>query len=108
MLTAIRRIQGLGVFGDFTPNAELPEFGRYNIVYGENGSGKTTLSRLLGCLEAGGHAEYADLQFSIDSQSGVLVSHPTGKGFDPALVAETQKNVTFLLEMIKNLDSLHY
>lgn len=72
MLTAIRRIQGLGVFGDFTPTAELPGFGRYNVVYGENGSGKTTLSRLLGCLEAGEHAEYADLQFSIDSQSGVL------------------------------------
>ncbi|MGE4303595.1 MAG: AAA family ATPase [Novosphingobium sp.] len=72
MLTAIKRIQGLGVFGDFTPTAELPEFGRYNIVYGENGSGKTTLSRLFGCLETGEHAEYADLQFSIDSQSGVL------------------------------------
>ncbi len=36
------------------------------------------------------------------------LSHPTGKGFDPALVAETQKNVTFLLEMIKTLEPLHY
>ncbi|WP_373458605.1 AAA family ATPase [Sphingomonas faeni] len=66
-------MEGLGVFGDFAAAAELPEFGRYNVVYGENGSGKTTLSRLFGCLQAGEHSEYTDLQFSIDSQSGALV-----------------------------------
>lgn len=36
------------------------------------------------------------------------LSHPTGKGFDPALVAETQKNVTYLLEMIKEVAPLHF
>lgn len=36
------------------------------------------------------------------------LSHHTGKAFDPALVAETQKNVTYLLELIETVAPLHY
>ncbi|GAD60052.1 hypothetical protein MBEBAB_2302 [Brevundimonas abyssalis TAR-001] len=36
------------------------------------------------------------------------LSHHTGKGFDPALVAESQKNAKYLLEMIKAVAPLHY
>lgn len=36
------------------------------------------------------------------------LSHHTGKGFDPALVAEAQKNTTYLLEMIEAVAPLHY
>lgn len=35
-------------------------------------------------------------------------SHITGKGFDPSLVPETQKNVTYLLEMVKTTFPEHY
>ncbi len=35
-------------------------------------------------------------------------SHITGKGFDPSLVAETQKNVKYLLEMIEAVSPKHY
>ncbi len=35
-------------------------------------------------------------------------SHITGSGFDPALVPETQKNVQYLLEMIKEVFPEHY
>lgn len=35
-------------------------------------------------------------------------SHITGKGFDPSLVPETQKNVTYLLEMIETVFPEHY
>lgn len=35
-------------------------------------------------------------------------SHITGKGFDPSLVAETQKNVKYLLEMIATVFPEHY
>jgi len=35
-------------------------------------------------------------------------SHITGKGFDPSLVAETQKNVKHLLEMIQAVFPEHY
>lgn len=40
-----------GVLRDFTWPADLPEFRRFNLVYGWNGSGKTTLSRLFRYLE---------------------------------------------------------
>lgn len=36
------------------------------------------------------------------------LSHSTGKGFDPSLVAETQKNTAYLLEMIKDVAPLHF
>lgn len=36
------------------------------------------------------------------------LSHFTGKGFDPALVTETQKNTAYLLEMIETVAPLHY
>lgn len=36
------------------------------------------------------------------------LSHHTGKSFDPALVAEAQKNTVYLLEMIEAVAPLHY
>ena len=36
------------------------------------------------------------------------LSHSTGKGFDPALVPETQNNVKYLLEMIETISPIHY
>ena len=70
MLTAIKKIKGLGVFGDFTAANDLPEFKRFNLIYGENGSGKTTLSRLFSSLELGGHSEHPDLDFTITTDTG--------------------------------------
>ena len=42
----ILRLRSCGVFRNFTWPRELPDFGRYNLIYGWNGTGKTTLSRL--------------------------------------------------------------
>src|SRR5690606_19013410 len=39
------------VLRDFSWPADLPTFGRYNLIYGWNGSGKTTLSNLFRALE---------------------------------------------------------
>lgn len=47
----ISRLRNCGVFQDFSWPADLPNFGRYNLIYGWNWSGKTTLSRLLRALE---------------------------------------------------------
>ncbi len=47
----IARLRNCGVFRDFTWPADLPNFGRYNLIYGWNWSGKTTLSRLFRGLE---------------------------------------------------------
>ncbi len=51
LVTKISRLRHPGVLRDFTWPAELPNFGRYNLIYGWNGSGKTTLSNLFRALE---------------------------------------------------------
>lgn len=70
MLTAIRKIEGLGVFSSYTAAADLTVFGQYNVIYGENGSGKTTLSRLFGVLDTGRHDEHPGLNFTIATATG--------------------------------------
>lgn len=50
-VTKLAKLRKLGVFRDYTWPAELPEFGRYNVVYGWNGTGKTTISKLFRALE---------------------------------------------------------
>ena len=47
----ITRLRRFGVFRNFRWPSDLPEFGRYNVIYGWNGTGKTTLSRLFRNLE---------------------------------------------------------
>jgi wobble nucleotide-excising tRNase len=76
VLQKISRLKHLGVFADYTWEAGLPAFERFNVIYGDNGSGKTTLSRLLGCLNAGKLDDFPHLEYKIDSQSGEL-SHGT-------------------------------
>jgi wobble nucleotide-excising tRNase len=72
VLTSIRRVKNLGVFGDYSQDPAIKAFSRYNLIYGENGSGKTTLSRLFSALNDGAHAEYPDLEFSVDAEGGSL------------------------------------
>lgn len=72
MLLKINKVRNLGVFSDFSWDAGLPAFERFNVVYGENGTGKTTLSRLFDCLKTGLHDEYPALEFKISSQIGDL------------------------------------
>jgi wobble nucleotide-excising tRNase len=73
MLLKMNRIKSLGVFADYTWDAQLPSFARYNVIYGENGSGKTTLSRLLDSLKTGKHDEYPSLEYKLESQSGDII-----------------------------------
>ncbi|MFK3650834.1 AAA family ATPase [Lysobacter enzymogenes] len=47
-ITPVRRYR---IFRNFTWPATLPEFTRYNVIYGWNGSGKTTLSSAYRALE---------------------------------------------------------
>lgn len=47
----LTRAKNCGVFREFSWPGELPDFGRYNLIYGWNGTGKTTLSRIFRALE---------------------------------------------------------
>ncbi|MFC2077824.1 AAA family ATPase [Candidatus Bipolaricaulota bacterium] len=53
MLRRIKRLRGLGILKDCPSIGSLPEFRRFNLVYGWNCSGKTTLTRLWDGLAAG-------------------------------------------------------
>jgi len=75
----IKRVQGVGVFHDFSWAAGLDDFQSYNLIYGLNGSGKTTLSNILRCLEL---KRCTEGQFTItadgaDISSAVLPTHAT-------------------------------
>lgn len=56
----IDHIRGFGSFKDWECDTDLPDFKRYNLIYGWNGSGKTTLSRLLRSIETGRSHDIAD------------------------------------------------
>ncbi len=47
MIKCIIKIKNRPSFIDFKPASDLPEFKKYNLIYGWNGSGKTSFSRIL-------------------------------------------------------------
>lgn len=51
MITKIPKLKNFGVFHDFTWKTELPEFKKFNLIYGWNRSGKTTVSRVFASCE---------------------------------------------------------
>lgn len=51
LIAKLVRLKHPGVLRDFTWPADLPAFGRFNLIYGWNGSGKTTLSRVFRAIE---------------------------------------------------------
>lgn len=73
VLVSIKKIKGLGIFSDFSANAELQKLKRYNVFYGDNGTGKTTLSNLFAALPDGTHVDHPDLDYAIETSAGDLV-----------------------------------
>ena len=67
-ITRISRLRDCGVFRAFTWPQDLPEFGRYNLIYGWNGSGKTTLSKLFRALEAGTVPSMGQVTMSVNGR----------------------------------------
>lgn len=51
-VSRISKMSVPGVFREFRWSNDLPDFGRYNLIYGWNGTGKTTLSRVFRALES--------------------------------------------------------
>ncbi len=49
----IHRLEGFGIFHDFSWDKGTPDFARFNLIYGWNRSGKTTLSRVFAAFEKG-------------------------------------------------------
>jgi wobble nucleotide-excising tRNase len=70
MIKKFLEIDNLGVFKDFRWDNALPEFKKFNLIYGLNGSGKTTLTHLFSALKSGQSADYPDLKYQIETESG--------------------------------------
>lgn len=51
IIEKIARLQHPGVLREFTWPADLPNFGRFNLIYGWNATGKSTLSRVFRAIE---------------------------------------------------------
>ena len=51
MINKIAKLKDFGIFHDFSWKRELPEFKKFNLIYGWNRSGKTTLSRVFSACE---------------------------------------------------------
>jgi len=66
-ISRIVRLRHPGVLRDFTWAAELPTFGRYNLIYGWNGSGKTTISKLFRALETRTVPANGEVTFTINA-----------------------------------------
>jgi wobble nucleotide-excising tRNase len=78
MFTNIDVLHGAGVLDGYKgADARLPDFGRYNLIYGWNASGKTTLSRFFRLMEqpdgtkfpSGAHARLRTAQSTIDTRN---------------------------------------
>jgi wobble nucleotide-excising tRNase len=67
-LNRVTSLSDCGVFRDFAWRAhpDLPEFGRYNLIYGWNGTGKTTISRLFRSMETRTRPESGDAVVCVD------------------------------------------
>jgi len=70
MIKKIAKIKSLGIFSEYQWNSALPEFKRFNLIYGWNGSGKTTLSQLFATFETGKSDIYPDLEYKIQTAEG--------------------------------------
>ena len=62
----IRRMDHPGVIRNFSWSSDLPDFARYNLIYGWNASGKTTLSRFLRDLETRQEPSIGEISVRID------------------------------------------
>ena len=51
MVIKISKLKNFGIFHDFSWKIDLPEFKKYNLIYGWNRSGKTTISRVFASCE---------------------------------------------------------
>ena len=65
----IRKLQGYRIFRNFTWNG-LPDFSRYNLIYGWNGAGKTSLSTLFRFLQRGEAPDATSVELLLEG--GVL------------------------------------
>lgn len=66
MINKISKLKDFGIFQDFTWKSNLPEFKKFNLIYGWNGTGKTTLSKFFALLETGESKDFENLEYEVE------------------------------------------
>ena len=79
-ITRINRIKGHRIFENFTWPGTLPDFARFNLIYGWNASGKTTLSNLLRHIQLKDPITEGEVTFHIDGNPCPGMSLATATG----------------------------
>jgi wobble nucleotide-excising tRNase len=65
------RLKKFGILDDFSWDSSLPDFCRFNLIYGWNYSGKTTVSRVFRCFETGRlHIDYPEAILEVEDEAG--------------------------------------
>ena len=70
MIKRLLEVKSLGLFDNYRWGPNMPEFNKFNVLYGWNGSGKTTLSLLFSALEDGEIERFPDLKYKIETDDG--------------------------------------
>ncbi len=65
----IAQLRECGVFREFAWPKDLPDLGRFNLIYGWNGTGKTTISRILRNLEHQEAPEGGEIRILMDTRA---------------------------------------
>ena len=75
MLKKVSKLKHFGIFRDFEWSSDIPDFSRFNLIYGWNKSGKTTFSRAFVACEKK-TTEFTQYppngEFEIKTESGVI------------------------------------
>ena len=71
----VRTLQNVGIFHQYRHDGAVPEFKRFNLVYGFNGTGKTTISRILRGLDEGDAQSTVPPEgvFEIELSDGLII-----------------------------------
>ena len=94
-ISRIARIKRNRVFRDFSWPNELPNFSRFNVIYGWNGSGKTTISTLFERLQERQPLSDGEVDFMFDNKTTISSSDipdaviPSVRVFNRDFVAKT-------------------
>ncbi len=77
LIKNIEKLQNLGIFRQYSKD-DVPDFSKFNLLYGWNGSGKTTLATLFHSLEdktLPNPDKFPNPEFKISLTDGQLITH---------------------------------
>ncbi len=98
MINKIIKIKNLGIFNDYSANTNLPDFKKFNLIYGWNGTGKTTFSELFTAFNSGTLQEHKCLKYQFKSNEQV---YSENKAYEKNIRVFNQNYITENIDIIE-------